>query len=576
MCRDSSLAYNAAFTPFPDVPVRRKPTSRETRSKRNSRRTNGNLAHASSRNGFNPNATTGLTLRLLEDLQEGVATLTSQGRINYANSRFAELLGANRSERVVGRYLKLFLSAASWLELETALARGSKLPTEGQLRVTSPDGLSSRTIHLSLAPIRHAGNTKIRIVASEVTELVKKDKALQDSEASLHSLSARILQLQDQERRRIARDLHDITGQELSVIVMSLSQLADKLDAPGLDARQAIVDAIGLVRKVEDEIRTLSYVFHPPLLDEFGLGSALHWYVEGFTKRSGIQVEIKSPRDLPRLSVEKETALFRVVQESLTNVLRHSGSRWARIHVSFDKHEVTLSVEDEGRGIDTKKNAERDAVPTDSGVGIAGMRERLQQLGGSLIIRPRSRGTQVVATLPIVQGESADSTSEAAVSRAVEEARIQPEGAKPDSCTKRVLIVDDHEVTRHGIKMLLRDQPGIEICGELEDGFQAVLKAKELNPDLIVMDLSLPRVSGYSAATSIRESGSQAKVLFFTTHSYPQLQRMSRLAGFEGLVEKTNGARDLLRGVRAVLDGHKFYNSEVIQEHAASAAASAR
>ena len=444
------------------------------------------------------------------------------------------------------------------------------------MNVAALAGGPPRTIRLCLTPVHVAERTTIRITANEVTELVEKDKALQDREASLHSLSARILQLQDQERRRIARDLHDITGQELAVVVMSLNQLVKKLEEPKVNVRQSIVDAVGLVRKVEEEIRTLSYVLHPPLLDDFGLASALNWYAEGFTKRSGIQVEVKSPRDLPRLSVEKETALFRVVQESLTNVLLHSGSRRAHIRVLFDERRVRLSVQDEGHGIDSGKLGKMNVALSDAGVGIAGMRERLQQLGGGLSVHSRETGTEIIATLPIVEGESAASAGEAAVLQVM--AAAPAEDAKTASlatCRRRVLIVDDHEVTRHGIKMLLRDEPDIEICGEAEDGFEAVVRAKDLNPDLIIMDLSLPRVGGFSAATSIRHSGLPAKILFFTTYGYAQLERVSRVAGFEGFVQKTNGARDLVRGVRAVLAGSKFYNSKVIEEGAASAASSA-
>ena len=554
-----------------EFPVPRKHLPNEAHTNGSSRRRNRKPVRNGANNSLNGNVGIDLMQALLEELDEGVANVSVKGDILYANSRFAEMLGASRNGPVVGS-LKQFVSPASWSELEAALARGVQRRTEGKMNVAMSSG-PPRTIRLSLAPVSYKRGATVKITASEVTELVEKDKALQDTEASLHSLSARILQLQDQERRRIARDLHDITGQELAVVVMSLNQLAKKIDEPGVNVHQSIVDAVGLVRKVEDEIRTLSYVLHPPLLDDFGLASALNWYVEGFTKRSGIEVDVKSPPDLPRLSTEKETALFRVVQESLTNVLRHSGSRKARIRVSFDKTRITLSLEDEGQGIDRAKLSKTNGSSIDTGVGIAGMRERLQQLGGGLTIHSRARGTEVVASLPIVEGESVASAAEAAVSQAIAETHGETvEPATSETCKKRVLIADDHEVTRHGIKALLKDEPDIEICAEAQDGFEAVVKAREVNPDLIIMDLTLPRVGGFSAATSIRHFGLLAKILFFTTHNYPQFERMSRIAGFEGFVQKTDGARDLVRAIRAVLSGNKFYHSEVIQEHPAPAA----
>jgi two-component system, NarL family, sensor kinase len=514
----------------------------------------------------NGNARPQLFRNLLEGLQDGVAHVSRTGVILYANARFAEMVGSRPNGIAVGASLKNFVSPASWRALDTAFARGLHLPTEGEMRV---EGLSGqpRTIRIRLAPMQLAKDVTIGITAREVTELVEKDRALKDSEASLHSLSARILQLQDQERRRIARDLHDITGQELAVVVMSLSHLANNLDRPDTNTRQSLLDAVQLVRKVEDEVRTLSYVMHPPLLDEFGLGSALNWYVEGFTKRSGIEVQVDCHPHLPRLSTEKETALFRVVQESLTNVLRHSGSHKARIRVFFDSARVTLSVQDEGRGIEREKLVKMASIAADSGVGIAGMRERLQQLGGSLDIHPRPRGTEVMAVLPIAEGERVPADSEGLGAGAVPETKsaVAVAACLETAVKKRVLIVDDHEVTRRGIRSLLQDEPDIEICGEAQDGFEGVQKARQLNPDLVIMDIGMSSAGGFSAATAIRHSGLPAKILFFTTHGHPEFERMSQVAGFEAFVHKTNAARDLVRGVRAVLSGKKFYSSEVLK-----------
>ncbi len=525
---------------------------------------NGRSSNDKSLNG-EPSAR--LMRSLLEGLDEGVANVSRNGVVLYANARFAEVLGVPHPQDLIGKNLKRLVTPAGWEELDAALARGAEIPTKGEMNLESAQG-QPRVLRLSLTPVNVTRDRTIKITVTEVTELLEKAKALEESEASLHSLSARILQLQDQERRRIARDLHDITGQELAVVGMSLNQLARKLDQPDVSAKQAIVDAVGLVRKVEDEIRTLSYLLHPPLLDEFGLGSALHWYVEGFTKRSGIEVDVRIQPSLPRLSTEKETALFRVVQESLTNVLRHSGSRKARIGVSFDAGEVNLSVEDEGQGIDRGKLAKMNTAPSDAGVGIAGMRERLQQLGGGLVIRARPRSTQVIATLPIEETERPALLAEAAaLEAAATTGHEQPEGEPEATAKKRILIADDHEVTRQGIRALLREEPDLEICGEAKDGLDAVVKAKELKPDIVIMDLAMPRAGGLSAATSLRASGSSAKILFFSTHNYPQLERMSRSAGFEAFVSKANAAHDLLRGIRAVLSGEKFFHSEIIPEH---------
>jgi PAS domain S-box-containing protein len=518
---------------------------------------------------------------LLEGIEEGVAHVSLGGAILYANPKFAELLGARPGEMVEGRStLRDFLSPVCWGVLETALYQGARETTEGTLRVEDRDGGGVRTVRLLLSPVHWKKATTIKMTANETTELLEKNRELQDKEASLHSLSARILQLQDEERRRIARDLHDITGQELAVVIMALTELAKHPERPGAEVQEKITDAAGLVRKIEDEIRTLSYLLHPPLLDEFGLGSALNWYSEGFTKRSGIEVKVEVEEGLPRLKPEKEMALFRVVQESLTNVLRHSGSKMARILVSSDAEFVVLSVEDEGRGIDRKK-IERVSSAMESGVGIAGMRERLQQFGGSLKVRPREKGTEVEAMVPIGEappieelpseedilrmakalGYKGESTGTPCLPRAVRSA----EGRK------RVLIADDHEVTRQGIRSLLNNERDMEICGEAKDGLEVIMQARQLDPDLIIMDLHMPHVGGFSAANRIRRSGLRAKILFFTTNVTHGIEKIVRIGGFDGFVQKTDGARDLVRGVRAVLDGNKFFGAEILKASAKGA-----
>jgi PAS domain S-box-containing protein len=502
----------------------------------------------------------------LEELEEGVANLSPSGEILYANSRFAQLMNVLTERRkLVGRSLRDLISTGSWDDLSAALRQGARGPVQGEIKVDT-DSEGPRLIRLSLGPVRLGKRTTIRAVATEVTELMKKTRALEESEASLHSLSARILQLQDEERRRIARDLHDITGQELAVVIMSLSNVAKEFDRPRPEGRQTVLEAVELVRKIEHEVRSLSYVLHPPLLDEFGIGSALEWYAEGFQRRSGITVQVACPHDLPRLSAEKEMALFRVVQEGLTNVLRHSGSRKAWIRLSNDPTGVHLSIEDEGCGIG-KADAFGDATAR-AGVGILSMRERLHQLGGVLEVRARSRGTQLLASVCLDDTDPAAASADVPAAQLTNGAEMSPETGghrSPPASHKRILIADDHEVTRRGIRALLEEEGDLEICGEARDGLEVVQMARELSPDLIIMDINMPHAGGFSAANKIRELGRVPKIIFFTTHTLAEMERMSRVAGFEGFVYKTDAAHDLVRGVRAVLQGNTFYNSVVVR-----------
>jgi PAS domain S-box-containing protein len=229
---------------------------------------------------------------------------------------------------------------------------------------------------------------------SSLRDITERKKA----EQSLRALSGRILQVQDEERRRIARDLHDGAGQILTALKMNLVPLNARLEKDHPEFAKPITESIGLVDELTSEIRTLSQLLHPPLLDEVGLPAALHWYVEAFAKRGQIKVDLDYPPSYDRLPREAETALFRIVQECLTNIHRHSGSQTASIRFKQSAHEVTCEVKDEGKGIPAEQ-ATGLALPG-VGLGLRGIKERVRQLGGSLRIDSNGHGTTIIATLP--------------------------------------------------------------------------------------------------------------------------------------------------------------------------------
>lgn len=219
--------------------------------------------------------------------------------------------------------------------------------------------------------------------------------------AELQILTHRLLKVQDTERRKLARDLHDTFGQTLAALKMAVSQL--KKTCKDMSAALPIVsDVEQLADQAIGEIRTMSYLLHPPLLDEIGFASAAEWYIEGFAKRSGInvQAEITKPRE--RLPRNVEIALFRVLQESLTNVHRHSGASDARIHFQHKGDAVILEIRDFGKGIPEERlRLLVGGVTAETGVGLAGMRERLHELNGRLDIESDGRGTSMRATVPL-------------------------------------------------------------------------------------------------------------------------------------------------------------------------------
>jgi PAS domain S-box-containing protein len=234
-------------------------------------------------------------------------------------------------------------------------------------------------------------------VGFDISELKRTEAALQARTAALHELSSRLLRAQDEERRRIARELHDSLGQYLAAVKINL----DLLDGETATSNPFFSESKELVDRCIAEVRTISHLLHPPLLDEMGFLSAAQWYVEGFAKRSGINVTVDIPPDLQRLPDPVELALFRVLQETLTNVHRHSRSPAAEILLAVNNGEVFLEVRDHGSGVPPAVLERFQLVGAGAGVGLAGMRERVHELGGRLDIRSDQHGTLVSVTIPI-------------------------------------------------------------------------------------------------------------------------------------------------------------------------------
>ncbi len=236
----------------------------------------------------------------------------------------------------------------------------------------------------------------------EVKRLLANLRDREQANKALRELSRRLFQMQDEEHRRIARELHDSIAQELAAVSMNLGQLQKRIEGPDLITDNLLSDSMALVEHCNREIRTISHLLHPPLLDELGLRRALQDYIEGFAGRSAIATTLDVAEDLDRLPAEIETALFRVVQESLGNIHRHSGSTTAAVRIRRDAGTVRLEISDEGGGVPPGLRLRNKEMSVPVGVGIAGMRERLRQVGGQLEIESSDRGTTVraIVTLP--------------------------------------------------------------------------------------------------------------------------------------------------------------------------------
>jgi signal transduction histidine kinase len=284
---------------------------------------------------------------------------------------------------------------------------------EGELRHTRRDGVTI-TVASRWTTLRDQQGKPVGWL--EINSDISARKA---AEQAAMRLTSRILSLQDTERRKIARELHDCLGQYLAALKMNLDQI--KLDQMKLDqlsgegsedgevtARKSkqLSECSEIVERCLTETRTLSHLMHPPLLDEAGLASAIRWYVEGFVERSGIEVNLNLPSVLPRLRSNMELALFRVLQESLTNVHRHAACSLVEISIAVNAGEVSLKVKDNGSGIAADRLRSLREGGAEVGIGLAGMRERVRDLGGHLDLDSDASGTTVTAVMPILLAAS--------------------------------------------------------------------------------------------------------------------------------------------------------------------------
>jgi PAS domain S-box-containing protein len=372
---------------------------------------------------------------IVETTPECVKLVAADGTLLHMNPPGLVMVGADSSEQVTGKNVYNLIAPHDrdrFRDFNERICRGERGNLE--FDIVSLTG-SNHHMQTHAAPLRMADGTVVHLaVTRDITEQKRSQVELRRSEErlrelanglekevsirtqelerrnsqvlqrteQLRELSIRLLRSQDDERRRIARELHDSAGQVLTAMGMNLAVINQSATENPFLAR-AVEESQQLVQQLTKEIRTMSYLLHPPLLDENGLSGALRWYVEGMTQRSGIEITLNISKDFGRIGDGIEMAIFRIVQECLTNIHRHSGSSKASIYLLRNAEHVVLEVKDDGKGISPAKLAEIQSHR--SGVGIAGIRERVLHLGGQMQIESVGTGTLVRATFksPVAQ-----------------------------------------------------------------------------------------------------------------------------------------------------------------------------
>ncbi len=339
----------------------------------------------------------------LDAANDAIFVSGSDEKIAYWNKGAERLYGWARAE-VIGRSPHELLRTEFPIPFEEIARWREEGDWQGELVHTKRDGtkvtVASRWTALKDA---HKNLTGWLAINTDIT----KRKA---AEEATRQLSAQLLRTQDEERRRLARELHDSAGQILAALAMNLGQLKASIK-PNAREAQLLSDSELLLKDVTSELRTISHLLHPPLLDEVGLPSALQWYIDGFAKRSGIDTKLELPPNFGRLVSDFEITIFRIVQECLTNVHRHSGSATAEVCLIQSDGHIQLEIRDQGKGMPVETRLSLSTAGP-MGVGLRGMRERVTQLGGTLDVRSSDAGTAVTALLPFKQPVAAARSGE--------------------------------------------------------------------------------------------------------------------------------------------------------------------
>ena len=371
----------------------------------------------------------GLLASIVDSSDDAIVSKTLEGVITSWNAGAERLFGYTAKE-AIGQHISMIIPIDrrdEETEILARLSQGERIDHFETVRLRK-DG-KAIDMSVTISPVKDAAGrvvgaskvgrdiserkrTEARIqelhedlelrVSERTAELEGKNRELLKQTDVVRDLSGRLLQIQDEERRRIARELHDSAGQLLAAINMNISKVAREKEKLSTGAGRSVEEAADLVQQALVEIRTMSHLLHPPLLDEVGLESAIRGFIEGFAQRSKIDVNLIVTPGFERLSPDLEIAIFRVIQECLTNVHRHSGSRKAEVRLARRHGCIHLEVSDEGKGIPLDKQLDLNS-PATLGVGFRGMRERIRQLGGTLQVHSTGNGTSVEATLPVEQ-----------------------------------------------------------------------------------------------------------------------------------------------------------------------------
>jgi PAS domain S-box-containing protein len=504
-----------------------------------------------------------------ESIDYGIWICDSAGRNIYASPSFLRLLDLTQEQcsqmgwthvlhpddaaNTIAAWKECVRTGAFWEREHRFLAADGQwhyvLARGGPIRDSQGKILYWAGINLDIQRRKEAERELQLLVQTLETRIFERTQELENATDKLRELSSRLLQTQDEERRRIARELHDGVGQLLVALKMNLSVLKNEKSALSHYACQSLEENATIIDQASREIRTMSHLLHPPLLDEVGLESALRWYVDGFAERSKINVQLQLTSGfseaLPR---ELALTLFRVVQECLTNVHRHAESPTAFVCVNRSAHEISLEVKDEGIGIPPEMQS-KIAARGSSGVGIRGMRERIRQFGGRFDVHSGDDGTRISVVLPIHETLVPDLNTDDPQQSPYAVAALAPSDIPlQDSAT--ILCIDDEDSGLIPRKLLL-ESAGHRVL-EARSGLEGIQLFQSQKIDAVILDYWMSGMKGTDVASELKRIKPDVPIIV--------LSGMADLPGEaaglvdQWLVKGTLRADGLLDSINTLLD----------------------
>jgi len=504
----------------------------------------------------------------MNNMAEGLYIIDPQGLMTYLNPAAEAIFGWTSAE-LLGKRLHDITHymhpdgtpfPASECPALKAFQKGIELRDQEDVFIRK-DGSFFPVIY-SASPLNQEGkvagivvcfrdDSKRKVLMQTLEErIAERTQQLERATQQLRELSLRLMQTQDEERRRIARELHDGVGQLLAAMSMNISLIDGDRAKLGPEALKAVEANLKLIEDAGQEIRTMSHLLHPPLLDEVGLDSALRWYVDGFAERSKISVDLQlSPGFSNGLPRDFALSLFRIVQECLTNIHRHSGSLSAFVAVERSADAITLTVNDHGRGMAPDLQA-RIATGESSGVGFRGMRERIRQFGGRLEVSSDENGTRILAVLPFAPAMQESRTEADGDTQATEELVAETIADEPERAAATILCIDD-ETAGLLPRRLLLESAGYRVI-EARSGLEGIRLFQSEKVDAVILDYWMSGMKGTQVASELKRINPNVPIIVLSG----MLDLPGEASGLvdEWVIKGSTRAEQLLNSISGLLE----------------------